>query len=269
MLAFIIPVKSKTVTSDWTHFSNLVNRCISSLCNQANKDFKILVACHEIPITDFNNDSRVEFLQADFPSPILQKNADDKWLKEFDKGKKLKLAAAHAITIGASYVMTVDSDDCISNKISGFVAKNKDHSILGWYVKKGYLYREGKSYAFLNLKNYNTLCGSSVIIKPAQIDLMYSKEFWFKHERISFKDNLSLVPIPFPGSLYSLANGTNIVSSRKEMKIRTTYNPSKLDSLKTLFRRLSKYIIVPTFLIKNEFNLTLVHLNSDSVDDNN
>ena len=255
MLAFIIPVKSKTVTSDWAHFSNLVDRCINSICNQSNKDFKVLVACHEIPQTKFNNDSRVEFLKVDFAPPILNHNADDKWLKEFDKGKKLKFAAAHATKLGASYVMTVDSDDCISKKITGFVSKNTDSSILGWYVKKGYLYREGKTYAFLNLKNFNTLCGSSVIIKPEHIDLMYSKDYWFKHERISFKDNMSLLPMPFPGSIYSLVNGTNIALDNKEMKRRTTYNPSKLESLKTLFRRLVKYIVVPTIFIKNEFNL--------------
>ena len=262
MLAFIIPVKSKTVTSDWSHFSGLVNRCINSICNQSNTNFKVLVACHEIPETKFDTDCRVEFLQVDFAPPILNKNAEDKWLKEFDKGKKLKFAAAHAKNIGASYVMTVDSDDCISNKISGFVSKNSDHSILGWYVKKGYLYREGKAYAFLNLKNFNTLCGSSVIIKPEHIDLMYSKEYWFKHERISFKDNMTLRPIPFPGSLYSLVNGTNIALYNKEMKKRTSYNPSKRDSLKTLFRRLGKYIVVPTLLIKNEFNLASLNQNN-------
>jgi NAD-dependent dihydropyrimidine dehydrogenase PreA subunit len=72
----------------------------------------------------------------------LKKNPDDKWLKEFDKGKKLKFAAAYAMTIGANYIMTVDSDDCISNRICEFVSKNNDSSILGWYVKKEYLYRD-------------------------------------------------------------------------------------------------------------------------------
>jgi hypothetical protein len=140
-LAFIIPVKSKTVTSDWTHFSSLVNRCIHSVCNQSNPDFKVLVACHEIPETKFNDDSRVEFLKVDFAPPIMKKDSDDMMLKEFDNGKKLKYAAKYALKTGASHVMTVDSDDGISNKISAFVSKNTDTSILGWYVKKGHLYR--------------------------------------------------------------------------------------------------------------------------------
>jgi len=91
MMAFVVPVKSKTVTSDWTSFSRLVNRCIKSICNQSNTNFKVIVSCHEIPKTKFNNDSRVEFLKARFSPPIFKKNADDIWIKRADKGKNKKL----------------------------------------------------------------------------------------------------------------------------------------------------------------------------------
>ena len=255
MLIFIVPVKSKTVTSDWAAFSRLVNRSINSICNQSNTNFKVIVACHEIPETKFNDDSRVEFLKVDFSPPILKNNAEDNMLKEFDKGKKIKFAAAYAMKIRASYIMTVDSDDCISNKICEFVSKNGNHSILGWYVKKGYLYTEGKRYAFLNFKNFNTICGSSVIIKPELIDLMYRNKFWFKHERTIFEDGLSLLPLPFPGSLYSMLNGTNIALDKEGMKSRTTYKLSNLESIKSIFRRLGKYMLVPKAYIKKEFSV--------------
>jgi hypothetical protein len=216
----------------------------------------------------FKNDSRVQFLKVWFFSPILKKNTVDLWLLRADNGKKIKFATDYAIEIGASFVMTLDSDDCISNRICEFVSKNNDSSILGWYVKKEYLYREGKTYAFLNSKNFNTLCGSSVIIKPELIDLMYSKDFWFKHERISFKNDLLLLPIPFPGSLYSLVNGTNIALDNKEMKKRTTYNPTKLASMKTLFRRLVKYVVIPKLFIKNKFSLYKLSQGTTSCDVN-
>jgi len=226
MMAFIVPVKSKTVTSDWAHFSNLVDRCINSICNQSNTNFKVFVACHEIPETKFKNDSRVEFLQADFSHPMLENKKETKeadyWKKEADKGKKLKLAAKHAEKSGASYVMTVDADDCISNKICDFVIKNTADSNSGWYVKKGYLYPEGKKYLYLNLKNFHTLCGSCIIIKPELIGFMFGENFYFHHERTELSNGLSLLPLPFPGALYSILNGTNIVLNREGLHDKRT-----------------------------------------------
>ena len=254
-MVFVIPVKSKTVTSDWAYFSSLVDRTINSICNQSNPNFKVIVSCHEIPETKFNDDSRVEFLKVGFSPPILNNNADDRWLKETDKGKKIKIAADYAMSLGAEYIMTVDSDDCISKKICEFVSKNGNDSISGWYVYKGYLYPEGKNYSYLNLKNFNMVCGSCVIIKPKLIDLMFAEKYEFKHGRTNFENGLSLLPLPFSGALYSMLNGANHVLDQKEIKKRTSINPSKLKSIETLFRRLIKYRVMPTIFIKNEFGL--------------
>jgi hypothetical protein len=117
-----------------------------------------------------------------FLSPILKKNTVDLWLLRADNGKKIKFATDYAIEIGASSVMTVDSDDCISNKIFEFVSENSKDSISGWYVTKGYYYTEGKSYLYLNLKNFNTLCGSCVNTRPELIDLMLRENFYFYHK---------------------------------------------------------------------------------------
>lgn len=255
MLTFIVPVKSKVVSSNWTTVSHLLNRCLTSISNQTNTNFKVLVSCHEIPETTFHTDPRVEFLQVDFPPPVLKGNVEDKWIKEADKGKKIKFAADYAKSKGAKYVMTVDADDCISNKICDYVNKNASESTSGWYVKKGYLYPEGKSYSFLNLKNFNTICGSCVIIKPEHINLMYGENFWFDHERTNFDKDINLLPLPFPGALYSMLNGTNHVLDRQEMKNRTRLNPFSRKSIQTLFRRLSKYVLVPNVFLKKEFAL--------------
>lgn len=256
MLAFIVPVKSKVVSSDWPAVSRLLNRCLNSICNQTNPNFKVVVACHEIPETNFTNDPRIEFLKVDFSPPVLKNNEGDRWIKEADKGKKIKFAADYAKSQGAKYVMTVDADDCISNKICDYVHKNAKDSIAGWYVKKGYLYPEGKKYSYLNFKNFNAVCGSCVIIKPEHIDYMYGDNFWFDHERTDFDKGISLLPLPFPGALYSMLNGTNHVLDRQEMKNRTSFNPLKLKSIKTLFRRLGKYTLVPTVLLKKEFAMS-------------
>lgn len=253
MLSFIVPVKSKVVSSDWTAVSRLLNRCLHSICNQTNPNFKVIVACHEIPETRFNDDPRIEFLQVDFPPPVLKNSEGDRWIKEADKGKKIKFAVDYAKRNSANYIMTVDADDCISNKICDYVNKNANDSISGWYIKKGYLYPEGKKYSYLNLKNFNAVCGSCVIIKPELIDYMYGENFWFDHERTHFDKGIALLPLPFPGALYSMLNGTNHVLDRQEMANRTKFNPFNLTSLRTLFRRLGKYALVPTSWLKKEF----------------
>ncbi|MFD2917901.1 hypothetical protein [Psychroserpens luteus] len=252
MLVFVIPVKCKTIEKNWASFSRLLDRCIGSICNQSNTNFKVVVACHEIPETTYNNDPRVTFLQVDFAPPGINTPLIP---KEKDKGKKIKLATDYAKKLGASYIMVVDSDDCISNKICEFVNKNRDDSKSGWYVKKGYLYPEGKKYAYLNLKNFQTICGTCAIIKPEHIDLMYGENFWFHHDRTKFSNIASLEPLPFPAALYSMLNGSNIYLDVGEMKKRTEVKPSKKVFFKTLFRRLGKYRLMPTALIKKEFNL--------------
>ena len=206
MIAFIIPIKSKTISSDWTNFLRLLNRCLNSVCNQSNTNFKVYIACHEIPETKFKDHPKVEFLQVDFLPPILEHKPSDRWLKEADKGKKLKVAAKYAEKSGASYIMTVDADDCISSKICEFIEKNENNNIPGWYMKKGYLYTEGKKYAYLNLQNFNTVCGTCIIIKPDLINLMYRENNWFNHKITNLNDGLNLLPFTFPGTLYSMLN---------------------------------------------------------------
>ena len=254
MLAFVVPVKSKKVTSDWRYFSILVNRTIHSICNQTNPNFEVIIACHEIPDTQFMKDSRVTFLQVDFAPPVLNKEGTNHWIKEADKGKKIKFAVEHAQNKGIKYIMTVDSDDCISNKISDFVHKNATDTISGWYSKKGYLYPEGKRYAYLNLKNFHTLCGSCVIIKPELIHFMYGENHHFDHERHQFTDSLYLKQLPFPAAIYSMLNGANHFLDDVEMqKKQRRINPLSKSSLHILYGRLRKYRLVPLMFLRKEF----------------
>lgn len=255
MIVFIVPLKSKAVSKDWELVSRLINRCLNSICNQTNSEFMVLVACHEIPDTNFNHDSRVKFLQIDFPPPVLKNNSDDYLLKEADKAKKILFATEYSIKLKADYVMTVDADDCISNKISEYVFKRGKDFISGWFIHKGYLYPEGKKYAYLNLQNFHTICGSCVIIKPKLINLMFEDNLRFDHQKTKFNNGIYLKPLPFPGAIYSMLNGANHVLDKNEMKLRTEIKTTSLKSIETIFRRLKKYLIVPTIFLTKEFSM--------------
>ncbi|MFD2588230.1 hypothetical protein ACFSQJ_14920 [Croceitalea marina] len=256
MLAFIVPIKSKTISKDWDHFSRLVERTIKSICNQKDSDFKVFVACHEIPETSFVNDNRVTFLQVDFPPPVLGGSPrGDNMKKNFDKTNKIKFAVEEAQKENVSYIMIVDGDDCVSNKISSYVNENCSESIPGWYVQKGYLYKEGSSYAYRNSKNFNRICGSCIIIKPELFHLMINKNGLFKHGWTELKGH-TLLPLPFPASIYSMLNGTNMLMDKEgKRERRTKLNFFRRKNLTTLIRRIKKYRLVSIRSLKSEFSI--------------
>lgn len=87
MIYFGIPLRSKAVSSNWDDVMRVFNRTLQSVYRQTNPDFRIFVACHEVPGLSEQYDERVEFLIADTPYP---KNRKEMML---DKGWKLSMIA--------------------------------------------------------------------------------------------------------------------------------------------------------------------------------
>ena len=254
MLTFIVPVKSKKLAADWSAFCKLFERSLRSICNQKNRNFKVIVVCHEIPKIDFESD-KVTYVQVDFKPPTLVKDDWDKnrALKEGDKAKKIQKGMEHARQSHPEYVMVVDSDDCVSNKIVSFVAEQNQNAP-GWFVKKGYYYREGAPYVFLNKHTFNNLCGSCIIIRSDLFHYLFRTEPWlyYFHERTELPDeaNTQLTPLPFAAALYSMANGENHFMSVQHAK-KLVKQPKVVTGafFRTFFKKLAKYRI--RFLTKN------------------
>ncbi|MFD2588157.1 hypothetical protein ACFSQJ_14530 [Croceitalea marina] len=193
-------------------------------------------------------------MQVDFPPPVLGESPKENSVKkEVDKANKIKFGAREAQKEGISYIMTVDGDDCISNKISGYVNDNGSDSITGWYVQKGYLYNEGRNYAYLNLKNFNRVCGSCIIIKPEFFHLMINKNGVFRHGWTDLKGH-TLQPFPFPAVIYSMVNGTNMLMNKEgKQQRKTKLNFFRKKNLTTLIRRIKKYRLVSIKSLKSEY----------------
>ncbi len=248
MLTFIVPVKSEKLASDWSAFCKLFERSLKSICNQKNDDFKVVVVCHEIPKIAFESD-KVTYIQVDFAPPQLVENDWDKnrALKEGDKAKKIQEGMAHAKQSHPDYVMVVDSDDCVSNRIVSFVAE-QDQNSPGWYVKMGYYYKEGAKYIFLNKHTFNNLCGSCIIIRPDLFHHLFRTEPWlyYFHERTELPDEskTKLRPLPFAAALYSMANGENHFMSVHHAK-KLIKKPKLIGEkfFRTFYKKLAKYRI--------------------------
>lgn len=167
MIYFGIPLRSKQVSNNWDNVQMLFNRTLASVYNQTDPNFKIIVACHEIPKLYKEYDNRVEFIQVDTPVP---KTKHDMMI---DKGYKVHTIGMKIREYGGGFTMMVDADDLISNRIAEYV--NKHQSENGFLSHNGYYYHLGNDFIKKGHKFPN---GSSTIVKYNVEDLpdcYYSK----------------------------------------------------------------------------------------------
>nr|WP_299172541.1 glycosyltransferase family A protein [uncultured Allomuricauda sp.] len=259
MLTFVIPVKSKSVSNDWVGVCQLLETTLKSICNQTDSNYEILVVCHEIPEINYDHE-KLHFIHPDFPPP-LEKSNDQKGnllRKRIDKGDKVKVGVAYAVEkFNTDYVMLVDSDDFISNRISEFV-NNSGNDLPGWFVGKGYLNLNWK-YVLLVTKQFNYLCGSSVIVKPNLIQHFFDKgkiDLYLDHRLTKLAPDIELKKVPFSAAIYNMRNGENIWMSTQNVKtFGQRGNWLSLQGLKRMYGRLKNYqfrFITPG--LRKEFN---------------
>lgn len=221
---FCIPLKSKQTASDWLLVENLFNKTIKSIYNQIADDYKILVACHEKPEIHMKVDSRIEFLLADYEPPKkIDKSIDGKVQEHsrmLDKTEKKDMLASRVKEYGGGYVMFMDADDIVSNRLVAYV--QNDNNVFGYIIKRGYEYSYKSSkikYEFL----FHRICGSSLILRLSENDLpsdediknrsgMFMKLMWRGHyyvEENAKNLHRPLKTLPFFAGMYVINTGQN------------------------------------------------------------
>lgn len=231
MLYFLIPLRSKHSSKNWTTVETLFNNTLASVFNQKDPDFRVIVACHEKPVSDKVYDNRLEFLQADYPPPTqTSQHLTDKYYK-----KRMLIRRAHEL--GATYIMFVDADDYVSNRLSGWI-KGREHAS-GWFIKTGYEYNAGLNTIRVT-PNFNNICGTSAILNISSLELPVETSFTnyvrkdeylfdFGHNEWSSildqQKKPQLDAIPFKGAIYVLNTGENwtSVSGQRIGKFRQLY----------------------------------------------
>lgn len=251
MLVFVIPVKSLQVSKSWNRLSKLFERCIKSVCNQTSPDFRVIVVCHEKPNTQFHH-PHIQYIEVDFPPPNLDSASfgQARGSGDVDKAQKILTGLAYADKFQPSHIMVVDADDCVSKHLAEFINQNSQAD--GWYLQKGYIYEEGKNFIYLNLKNFNQSCGSSIIIKYSLYNLLFSERSYYDHNTHVLQNGIQLKPLPFPGAIYSIKNEENQFMKREQTK----QLKKKEGSLLFFIRKAIKYRpIILTKAIRNDFAL--------------
>lgn len=160
MLYFGIPLRSKAAAKNWERVTEFFNRTLWSVYNQTDPDFKIIVACHDIPTLRHQYDQRVEFIQVNAPVP---RNKNEMML---DKGYKVHTIGMRVREFGGGFLMMVDADDIQSNRIAEYV--NSHPKANGFISENGYYYHVGDDFIKKGHKFPN---GSSTIVKYSVEDL--------------------------------------------------------------------------------------------------
>jgi hypothetical protein len=246
MLAFIIPVKSKEITNSWELLSRLLERTLKSICNQTSPSFHVVVVCSQKPDVSYIHPN-IHYLTVDFPAPKpIQEDRGEKIgyehissldiaNKNADKSRKLLAGISYAAQFKPSHIMAVDADDCVSCHLADFVAKHPTQD--GWVMRTGYMYREGSRFLYVNIKRFNHVSGTSVIIKYDLHPLLFENpDFYYCSFDVLPAANV--VPLPFLGALYSMLNGENILMSNQ------TFNQMQgqiLKSIPHLIQKLMRY----------------------------
>jgi hypothetical protein len=237
MVGFVIPFKPFIKTRDWIKENSLLQRTIISLLNQKNEKFRIFVIYTDLPSVEIV-DRRVILIKSPFEflayseipncSTLVKKFPNEQWLEGlWDKSRKVCYGCLLAKELGCNYIMAVDSDDLVSNKLVGFVeSNNMNGEVAGWYVNKGYVYEDGAFYLMRSYK-MNFINASTHIIRS---DLVRTPDFnstgWedyslftdhgYLKDRIKHNYNEHLKPLPFFAVIY-IAHANNMSDVSKNL----------------------------------------------------
>jgi hypothetical protein len=225
MVAFIVPFRSKDSSKNWSFHSQLLNRTLQSITNQTNNNFKVIVVYTDFPENRYES-KFVTWLHFPFPFLKVKDITDYEYAKQYftkeeyaefsmDQGRKSIYGANFARQSGYNYIMSVDADDLVSNKIVQFVEDENQNNHSGWYVNKGYVYIENKNLLFRYPRNMNHFCASSYIVRQDLIYIpsvdsrdMLEYSFFSGHSwllnRLKEYNNVVLQPLPFYGIIYIL-----------------------------------------------------------------
>jgi hypothetical protein len=204
VLVFVVPLKSRRLAKSWESVARLCERTLKSICAQTSPAFKAIVVCHENPDIEFQHPA-VSYVSVDFPLPVF----DDQSGLNRDQCRKIAAGFIAAREFRPTHVMAVDADDCISNKLAGWIERNPQSP--GWFFDSGYIYRDGSRRIYRKRGDFYHWCGTSNIVRydllplPDRGEIARLNVFSFRHFAIKetlAKQGAALAPLPFPGAVY-------------------------------------------------------------------
>lgn len=182
MLTIVTCLRSRAVSRQWDYHVWLLQRTLESLLAQSNPDFRIVVVCHEIPDVPQLKHPKVHAVSVAFSPPA--RNNDEMCA---DKALKLTAGVDWALERGTDYVMFVDGDDLVSNRVCSFAEEHRGAN--GWFSGAEFFYNYGGRILKRN-ERVPIHSGPAVIVRAEALrfaDASDSSEFW--HRAVSAGGN--------------------------------------------------------------------------------
>jgi len=251
MLCFVMALKSPAASANWSAVERLFEQTLTSVCNQDDPDFRVIVVCNQVPRLRSPAHHSVQFLVRDLPVPDLNATMLDKWTK-----------IAHGLVVAANvrpdFVMLMDADDLVSRRLAGFANRNKASN--GWILKKGYYWRYGSRWIQWT-ETFN--CGTNAIVSsrfinfPKEVnsegiqDCLILKNGHTTIEKVMEEQGTPLEALPFPGAVWVCDHGDNWTTLTVPQGDRYRRKWHRLRSLPRLIRR-QRFV---SSSLKREFGL--------------
>ena len=265
MLLFIVPLMSKQVAKDFRVVSNKLEQTLRSLCNQGTDAFEVVVVCHERPEIVFSH-SKIHYADVDFDLTACIKEKEntigitvetDFYQRRTDKGRKMLYGYYFAQQFKPTHIMFVDADDLVSNRLAAHCSANPNCA--GWYVEKGYRYREQSSWTYLKRMNFHLECGTGFIFRNDIIPVkapLYKEGFdYYKfltdHQGVVKRMREAgnpLLPLDFYAVVYVLHSSSFYATEKSREYRYSLYNLLKIViNTRPLTQRIrSEFLMPPT-----------------------
>lgn len=262
-LYFVIPVRHHDTVRDWSVVMRNLSQTLGSISAQTHPGWAcVLVASYgaELPPLPPNCEARfIDLPPPDLPDPRQGKK---RYYDAIRRDKGLRIYEGMRELPPDVFIMPVDYDDFVSNRLAGFVAHNR--SATGWFIPKGYLY-SGGGWCY-RTSCLHEFCGTSHILRRGvlgsfegpdkQPDLTAIKRRLGSH--IFNQSDLentpdALTPLPFPGAVYRVGTPGSVSGADGVFHLMTSPRHILRRPVNTL-RRLTRYRPM-TAKIRQEFSL--------------
>jgi hypothetical protein len=198
-----------------------------------------------------------KYLEIENREDLLDKFKSEKMVvRRWDKARKLCYGSKLAKEAGCDYIMALDADDLLSERLLAYLANDtEEHKRRGWFIEKGYLHQQGSNYLIKVPKNMRFLNGSTHVLHSDLVKIpdfssldwqdynLFTDHGWIK-DRIKESEGSELHPVPFEALVYLVHHSNISQIERKEYSF----------TLKGIIKRILRRRIL-TQRLRKEFNI--------------
>jgi len=235
MLTFIVPVISREISDNWDLVLGNLRKTLASIKNQTISNWRVLIVSQTKPDVEYIED-KIIYIHADFkpaakpPENIklsAMKRSVCRRANDLDRVRKIRVAAATLHEYRTDFVMLLEADDLVSNRLCEFVMENKEAN--GWSIQEGYTW-DGRSGYMFQTNRFNAISGSSWIVKvfyemlpkdmpldvdPSTLTLVPSGCPFLDNGHRKMRDGMAqagkpMQTLPFRGAIYHWMHGVNL-----------------------------------------------------------